>query len=67
MKLKDCLELGKECGLNTIEECVSNVVMHSTSMFVHAQLNKELKELQQDLDALALKIPVDTALELLDD
>ena len=29
MTLQDCLELGKECGLSTLDECLKNVVIHS--------------------------------------
>ena len=33
MTLQDCLELGKECGLSTLDECVRNVEIHSSSLF----------------------------------
>jgi hypothetical protein len=49
MKLKNCLELGKDCGLSTLAECCDNVVVHSTQLFVYSKLEKELAELYEDL------------------
>lgn len=49
MKLAECLELGKDCGLNTWEECYNNVDYHATSFFLYKDINKELLELQKDM------------------
>ena len=50
MTLQDCLELGKECGLTTLDECVRNVVIHSSSLFSFDALEKELDELYEDIE-----------------
>lgn len=52
MKLKECLELGKECGLTTWEECYDNVYLHSSSIFKYDEINKEILELQKDMFAI---------------
>ena len=49
MKLKECLELGKACGLTTWEECYDNVDLHAMSIFKYDEINKEILELQQDM------------------
>ena len=49
MKLKECMELGSECGLTTLEECYLNVEHLATSLFKYEDINKELLELQQDI------------------
>ena len=50
MKLNEAIDLGKECGLETIEECLLNVELHSTSLFAYSKLNQELTELYEDLE-----------------
>ena len=52
MKLKECLELGKACGLTTWEECYANVDLHAMSIFRYNEINKEILELQQDMFAI---------------
>ena len=49
MKLKECIELGRECGLETIEECILNVELHSASLFKIDNIAKEISELYNDL------------------
>ena len=49
MKLKECLELGEECGLNTWEECYDNIYMHAISLFKYDDISNEILELQQDM------------------
>lgn len=49
MTLKDCLEIGKECGLTTLKECYDNIYYHATSLFAYKDINKELLELQKDI------------------
>jgi len=48
MKLKDAIEFGKDCGLNTVEECVSNIEIHAMNLFRYTEINKELKELYDE-------------------
>lgn len=49
MKLKECMEIGKECGLYSIKECYENIILHSLSLFKYDDISKEIKELQMDL------------------
>lgn len=50
MKLKEAMELGMICGLETIEECLLNIELHATSLFAYSELNQELNELYEDLE-----------------
>ena len=52
MKLKECLELGKECGLITWEDCYVNVDLHAMCIFKYDEINKEILELQKDMFAI---------------
>lgn len=49
MKLAKSIELGRACGLSSLDECVLNVEMHATSLFTYGEINKELQELYSDL------------------
>lgn len=49
MKLKECMEIGKACGLYSIEECYDNIILHSLSLFKYDDISKEIKELQKDI------------------
>lgn len=51
MKLKECLELGAACGLNTWEECYDNIYLHAGSIFKYDEIGKEILELQKDMFA----------------
>ena len=48
MKLKQALELGKICGLETPEECVNNVITHAMQLFYWPDIQKEIDELIED-------------------
>jgi S-adenosylmethionine:diacylglycerol 3-amino-3-carboxypropyl transferase len=48
MKLKECLELGQDCGLETMREAIKNVYIHSSNMFIYSEIKKELDELYVD-------------------
>ena len=50
MTLQDCLELGRECGLSTLDECVRNVEIHSSSLFKYDDLANELTELYKNIE-----------------
>ena len=52
MKLKECLEIGKECRLTTWEECYDNVYLHASNIFKYDEINKEILELQKDMFAI---------------
>lgn len=49
MKVKEAIELGKACGLETIKECIINIEIHSPSLFAYTKINEELNELYEDL------------------
>ncbi|MBQ8234965.1 MAG: hypothetical protein IJZ36_05240 [Bacilli bacterium] len=48
MKLKEALELGLTCNLETVGECIYNVKLHAISLFSYTALNKELDELYRE-------------------
>lgn len=49
MKLKDCLEIGYDCGLKTVEEAVYNIELHANNILSYAKVNEELRELYLDI------------------
>ena len=55
MKLKTALEIGIDCGLKTIGECLYNIQIHSPSLFAYSEINKELNELILERDDLFSK------------
>lgn len=44
------LETAYICGLNTVGEAISNIEMHSTSMWPYAEIESRLAELQEAFD-----------------
>ena len=56
MRLNEAIEFGKECGLETVEECMRNVEIHAISLFKYEDINKELNEMHDEWKAL-LKEP----------
>ena len=49
MRLKECMEIGKACGLYSIEECYDNIILHRLSLFEYDDISKEIEELQKDI------------------
>lgn len=49
MKLAEAIDIGKECGLETIEESILNIELHSVSLFLYDKIREELNELYQEL------------------
>lgn len=49
MKLKDCIELAEECGLDTLEEAFSNIEIHAGNLFAYTEITKEIEELCKDI------------------
>ena len=45
MTLQDAISIGKDCGLETVEECVDNIGFHSTMLFEYSNITAELEEL----------------------
>ena len=48
MKLKEAIEIGEECGLYTLEECVRNIELHSTQFFAYTKVIQELNKLHAE-------------------
>lgn len=55
MKLKTALEIGVNCGLETVGESLYNIQIHSPSLFTYVEINKELNELISEIDVLFSK------------
>ncbi|RLG42593.1 MAG: hypothetical protein DRO05_00520 [Thermoproteota archaeon] len=55
MKLKEAIELGKALGLETPEEAINNVLMHSLNLFKYEDIPKELRELIADAKKQGIK------------
>ena len=49
MKLNECIEMGKACGLITLGEAYDNIDYHQTSLFVYAKMEKEMQELRNEI------------------
>lgn len=49
MRLKECMEIGKACGLYSIEECYDNIILHRLSLFEYDDISKEIEGLQKDI------------------
>ena len=45
MKLKTAIELGAVCGLLSVEDSISNVELHYSSLFKFTELDSEFQEL----------------------
>lgn len=55
MKLKQALEIGLDCGLETIGEAILNINNHSGNIFSYENINKEIDELISDANNLFSK------------
>jgi len=55
MKLKEAIEIGKTCGLHSIEESINNIIIHSTMLFPYNSINKELTELKTEAKAIGIE------------
>lgn len=49
MRIKECMEIGKACGLYSIEECYDNIILHRLHLFEYNDTSKEIEELQKDI------------------
>jgi len=49
MTLKECIEMGRECGLITLGEAYDNISIHSTSLFKYEEIENELQELRNEI------------------
>ena len=57
MKLINALEIGNECGLETVGESIYNIEIHAGNLFSYSEINKELAELQSEYNALVSLFP----------
>lgn len=48
MKVKEACEIAEDCGLETIGEAILNIEIHSPSLFLYGEIDKELGELYED-------------------
>lgn len=49
MRLTNCLEIAKDCGLETVGEGILNIRMHAMSLFPYSEINKEMQELKDEV------------------
>lgn len=49
MKLRECIKLGIECGLNTMDEALYNVELHAVQMRELSMVDHELNELYHEI------------------
>lgn len=52
MTLKTCLEIGLDCGLETIGEAVYNIDLHAMSIFDYKTMNQEILHLYKEVEDL---------------
>jgi len=55
MKLKEALEIGIDCGLETARECIRNINIHALSLFSYSEICEELNELYTEAEELVSK------------
>ena len=56
MKLYEACDIGYCLGLNTIGECIDNVIIHQTNLFNYDDILDEMKELNEEFAASGLKL-----------
>ena len=52
MTLKDCLEIGLDCGLDFIDEALLNINLHAINIFNYSDITEELESLNLQADNL---------------
>lgn len=55
MTLKTCLEIGKDCGLETVGEALYNIDLHAMNIFDYSKIVMELEHLKLQADDLYSK------------
>jgi len=48
MKLKEALEIGKDCDLDTVSEAILNIRLHAINIFAYGKEQSEYNELIED-------------------
>lgn len=52
MKLQTCLEIGRECSLETVGESIYNINLHAGQIFAYSEIGQELKELHDEANKI---------------
>ena len=55
MTLKTCLEIGNDCGLETIGESIFNIDMHAMNIFDYSKITEEINKVVKEKDELFSK------------
>jgi len=55
MKLKEAIELGKSCGIETIEESINNVLFHSGQLFPYDKISENVSELKEEAKSVGIR------------
>jgi hypothetical protein len=55
MTLKTCLEIGNDCGLETVGEALYNIDLHAMNIFDYSKIDIELGHLKLQADDLYSK------------
>jgi len=50
MKLQEAIILGRFCGLNTVDECITNIDIHYWQCISNKELNRERAEFEKDIN-----------------
>lgn len=66
MKFETCLEIAKDCNLETVGEALFNIRLHSGNLFAYSEIKNELEELQKEFEQFEIskETKVNDALEL---
>lgn len=48
MTLRQCLEIGSDCGLETIGESLYNIDLHAGNIFDYSKINQELLQMYRE-------------------
>lgn len=55
MTLYDACDIGYSMGLESISECITNIQIHSTSLFPYDDIIDELQELHKEVEEKGFK------------
>lgn len=55
MTLKTCLEIGFDCGMETVGESIYNIDLHAMNIFDYSKINKEIKQICEEANELFSK------------
>lgn len=55
MTLQTCLDIGVDCGLDTIGEALFNIELHAICIFDYSTLNEELNQLKEEANKVYIR------------